>query len=129
MSEFHKTEHLAVDIIQDNITEKTKAFGVRMIICPETQQLGVSLGTPSEITIRIIDDDRKLLFLYAIKQCQTDHELLHKFAAGELEITVFTNTTGDELSGHTIQLYFAANQDDVTYRCRINNQPFIPCEK
>ena len=51
------------------------------------------------------------------------------FAAGELEIIVFTNTTGDKLSGHIVQLYFDANQDDVTYRCRINHQPLIPCEK
>ena len=62
LSEFQRTEYLAVDIVQDNIAERTEAFGVRIIIPAETQQLGVLLGTPSEMTIRIIDDDRKFVF-------------------------------------------------------------------
>ena len=79
LSEFRTTEHLTVDIIQDNITERTKAFGVRIVIPAETQQLGVSLGTQSELIIRIIDDDRKLLFcLYVIKECQNER---HKFCS------------------------------------------------
>ena len=63
LSPFKAAENLAVDIIQDNIVEQIEEFGVRIIIPVETQQLGVLLGTPSEITIRIVDDDCKLQFL------------------------------------------------------------------
>ena len=56
------TQNLAVDILQDSVTERTEAFGVRIIIPEETQQLGVTLGSPSVIPIRIADDDRKPLF-------------------------------------------------------------------
>ena len=55
------TENLAVDIIQDSITERTESFGVRIIIPEEAQQLGVTLGNLSEITVMIQDDDRKLI--------------------------------------------------------------------
>lgn len=122
-NEFHATEHLAVNVIEDDITERTRIFGVRIIVPADAQQLGVLLGAPSELFVTIIDDDRKLLFLCI------PNWLLQKFVAGELEITVFTNTTGDELNGYIIQLYFDANQDEVTYRCRINDLPFIPCKK
>ena len=61
-----------------------------------------------------------------IYACRT--VLLYKFPARELEITVFTNTTGDGLGGYVIQLCFNASQDDVTYRCRMNDLPFIPCK-
>ena len=63
MSELHNTEHLAVDIIQDDITKGNKTFGVRISIPAETQKLGVLLGTQSELIISIIDDDCKLLYL------------------------------------------------------------------
>ena len=63
LSERNGTENLAVRIIPDNITERTEDFDVRIIIPPETQQLGVSLGTPSVLRVRIIDDDRKLPYL------------------------------------------------------------------
>ena len=63
LSPFKAAENLAVDIIQDNIVEQIEEFGIRIIIPIETQQLGVLLGTPSEITIRIVDDDCKLLYL------------------------------------------------------------------
>ena len=55
------TANLAVDIIQDSITERTETFGVRIIVPEETQQLGVTAGDPSVIPIRITDDDRELI--------------------------------------------------------------------
>ena len=55
------TANLQVDIIDDSVTERTKAFGVRIIIPEETQRLGVTLGSPSELTVMLRDDDRKLL--------------------------------------------------------------------
>lgn len=54
---------------------------------------------------------------------------LHKFAANDLKIECFTNVTGGELSGRNIQLFFDANQDGVTFRCRLNEQAFVACEK
>ena len=57
------TANLLVNIIEDDITERTERFGVRIIIPEETQQLGVTLGSPSELEVRIGDDDRKLLFV------------------------------------------------------------------
>ena len=54
------TQNLAVDIIEDSLTERTEEFQVRIIVPEEAQQLGVSLGMPSVLTVRIIDDDRKL---------------------------------------------------------------------
>ena len=51
---------LNVTILQDNITERNESFGVRIIISPETQQLGVQIGSPSIFIIKILDDDRKL---------------------------------------------------------------------
>ena len=54
------TQNLAVDIIEDLLTERTEEFQVRIIVPEEAQQLGVSLGMPSVLTVRIIDDDRKL---------------------------------------------------------------------
>ena len=57
------TANLAVDIIQDSVVERTELFGVRIIIPEETQQLGVMLGSPSELTVSIQDDDSKLLFV------------------------------------------------------------------
>ena len=63
------TASLAVDIIQDSITERTESFGVRMIIPEEAQQLGVTLGNPSEISVMIQDDDCKLVC--TIKQSHT----------------------------------------------------------
>ena len=52
---------LAVDIIQDSISEGIEEFGVRIIVPEETQQLGVTAGNPSVITITITDDDCKLI--------------------------------------------------------------------
>lgn len=63
LSQFQTTENVVVTIIQDNITERTEAFEVRIIIPTEAQQLGVSLGSPSIYSIEIFDDDRKLLFM------------------------------------------------------------------
>ena len=57
------TANLAIDIYQDLIPERTEAFGVRIIIPEETQKLGVTLGTPSVIHVRITDDDCKSLFV------------------------------------------------------------------
>ena len=53
-------ENLDVPIIQDQMTERTESFRVRIIIPPETQRLGVQLGSPSELTVNIRDDDCKL---------------------------------------------------------------------
>ena len=68
MSELQTTEKLVVNIINDNITERTEEFEVRIIIPEETQQLGVCLCTPSVLRVTISDDDRKLLFAYIISQ-------------------------------------------------------------
>ena len=51
---------LNVSILQDNITERSESFGARIIIPLETQQLGVQLGSPSILIIKILDDDRKV---------------------------------------------------------------------
>ena len=59
------TANLAVDILQDSVTERTEVFGVRIIIPEETQQRGVILGSPSVIPIRITDDDCKPLFMWS----------------------------------------------------------------
>ena len=59
------TDNFEVDILQDSITERTEAFGVRIIIPEEAQQLGVTLGSPSVIPIRIADDDCKPLFMWS----------------------------------------------------------------
>ena len=53
---------------------------------------------------------------------------LHEFPAGDLEITCFTNVTGDAFSGRTIQLFFDANQDAVTFTCGLNDQVLMSCE-
>ena len=47
---------------------------------------------------------------------------------GDLEITCFTNVTGDAVNGRTIQLFFDANQD-ATFRCRLNNGQFRSCKE
>ena len=117
------TANLVVDIIQDSITERTESFGVRIIIPEEAQQLGVTLGSPSELTVRIQDDDSK--FVCAIKQC---HSELYNFVVGNLEITCFTNVTGDERTGRTVTVFFDTNQD-ATFRCRITGRSFEPCKK
>ena len=57
------TANLAVDILQDSVAERTELFGVRIIIPEEAQQLGVMLGSPSNLTVSIRDDDSKLLFV------------------------------------------------------------------
>ena len=54
------SQSLVVMIIQDQITERTESFGARIIIPPETQRLGVQLGSPSTLNVRILDDDCKL---------------------------------------------------------------------
>lgn len=50
------------------------------------------------------------------------------FPVGNLAIECFTNVTGDGTIGRTIQLFFQANQDDVTFQCRLNNQDFVACK-
>ena len=60
------TEQLTVDIIQDAIIEGNKLFAVQIIVPEETQQLGVSHGSPYVSAITIIDDDRKLLLIESI---------------------------------------------------------------
>ena len=58
----------------------------------------------------------------------TKHYSLYAIlVAGDLEITCFTNVTGDNVNGRTVQLFFEANQD-ATFRCRINNQAFTSCK-
>ena len=62
------SQTLTVPIIQDQITERTESFRARIIIPPETQQLGVQLGSPSELTVNIQDDDCKLTWEMRTKQ-------------------------------------------------------------
>ena len=52
------SENLVISILQDQMTERTKQFGARIIIPPGTQQLGVQLGSPSSLNVQIQDDDR-----------------------------------------------------------------------
>ena len=54
------SQTLTVPIIQDQITERTESFRARIIVPEETQQLGVQLGSLSELTVHIQDDDCKL---------------------------------------------------------------------
>ena len=53
------SETLVVPIIQDQLTERTESFQARIIVPPETQRLGVELGSPSVLTVNIRDDDCK----------------------------------------------------------------------
>jgi len=59
--EFDITRSFQVNLVDDDVPERTEQFGIRIIIPPEVQQLGVSLGSPSELTFEISDDDCKLL--------------------------------------------------------------------
>ena len=43
---------------------------------------------------------------------------------GNLEITCYTNVTGDEVRGRNVQLIFEANQD-AEFWCGIYDQPLI----
>ena len=45
--------------MNDDITERTESFGIRLILPEATQQLGVSLGDDSEVIIGILDNDGK----------------------------------------------------------------------
>ena len=53
------SQTLVVPIIQDQLTERTESFQARIIVPPETQRLGVELGSPSVLTVNIRDDDCK----------------------------------------------------------------------
>ena len=53
------SQTLVVPIILDELTERNESFQARIIIPPETQQLGVELGSPSVLTVNIQDDDCK----------------------------------------------------------------------
>ena len=53
---------------------------------------------------------------------------MYSLVAGDLEITCFTNVTGDNVNGRMIQLTFEANQD-ATFRCRINNEAYTTCKE
>ena len=53
---------------------------------------------------------------------------MYSLVAGDLEITCFANVTGDNINGQIIQLFFEANQD-ATFRCRINNEPYTACKE
>ena len=117
------SQTLTVPIIQDQITERTESFRARIIVPEETQRLGVQLGSPSELTVNIQDDDCKLTW-----QMRTKHYYFHVFlVAGNLEIICSTNVTGDNVNGRMIQLFFEANQD-ATFRCRINNGAYTTCK-
>ena len=48
-------------IIENNITDGNRRFGLRIVIPEESQQLGIELGTPSELNITIIDDDGNVI--------------------------------------------------------------------
>ena len=56
-----------------------------------------------------------------------NYSLYAILVAGDLEITFFTNVTGDNVNGRTVQLFFEANQD-ATFRCRINYRAFTSCK-
>lgn len=49
------------------------------------------------------------------------------YAVGDLEVTCFTKTSGDIISGHNIVLQCEANQV-VVYACTMNNKPFQVCK-
>ena len=46
-----------IKIIENNITDGNRIFGLRLVIPEESKQLGIQLGTPSESKITIVDDD------------------------------------------------------------------------
>ena len=48
---------IQVKLIENNITDGNRRFGLRIVIPEEFQRLGIELGTPSELNITIIDDD------------------------------------------------------------------------
>ena len=49
------------------------------------------------------------------------------FLGGDLEISCFTNLTGDAVNGRTIQLFFEANQD-ATFVCGLNDATPTACK-
>lgn len=49
------------------------------------------------------------------------------YVVGDLEVTCFTNSTGDIINGHDVLLQCNANQI-VAYTCRVNGQLVQPCE-
>lgn len=107
-------------IIENNITDGNRRFGLRIVIPEESQRLGIELGTLSELNITIIDDDGNVTaFLYVL--------MIPLYVVGDLEIACFTNSTGDIITGYNIILNCVANQI-VAYSCSINNQSFRPCE-
>jgi len=50
---------VTVATIDDNQMERTEYAGVRIVIPPEAQQLGVKLSAKAERIIRIIDNDNE----------------------------------------------------------------------
>lgn len=77
MSDLQATENLEVAIFNDSILERTETFEARIIIPEETERLGVTLGSPSVLSIRILDDDDGKS-LYLCSYC-TKH--LHEFSS------------------------------------------------
>lgn len=57
LSDLQATENLEVAIFNDSILERTETFEARIIIPEEIERLGVTLGSPSVLSIRILDDD------------------------------------------------------------------------
>ena len=57
LSQFVASVIIQVEIIENNITDGNKRFGLRIIVPEETQRLGIELGTPSELNVTVVDDD------------------------------------------------------------------------
>lgn len=53
-----------VEVIENNITDGNRLFGLRLVVPEEAQKLGIELGAPSELNITIIDDDGNVTMLY-----------------------------------------------------------------
>ena len=59
------SEIVQVEVIENNITDGNRQFGLRLIIPEEAQQLGIELGAPSELNVTILDDDGNVTRLHS----------------------------------------------------------------
>ena len=106
--------------IDDKKMERTEYAGVRIVIPPESKQLGVKLGAKAERIFRILDNDGNVfLNTYSYAILYTIHCIV-----GNLEVTCYTNVSGDVVKGRNVQLIFEANQD-AEFWCGIYDQSLI----
>ena len=110
---------LIVNIENDDITERTESFGIRLILPEATQQLGVTLGDDSEVIIGIRDDDGNSFTLMQMSLFNTV-----TFIEGDLEITCFTVYSSEN---RTVTLFFEGNQE-ADFSCALNDGDLEICK-